>query len=88
MREEFASMCQDLTREITQLEDLRLCAWGLAFRDFRANRRVSWIPEAGQSGKRTVDESKVQQICFALRSSVHDDPAGEVGNASRKRPPD
>eukprot|EP00439_Symbiodinium_sp_Y106_P026134 s4169_g3.t1 len=35
---------EDLTREITQLEDLRLC---------------------------------VQQICFALRSSVHDDPAGE-----------
>ncbi|CAE7713131.1 unnamed protein product [Symbiodinium necroappetens] len=37
-------MCQDLTKEITQLEDLRLC---------------------------------VQQICFALRSSVHDDPAGQ-----------
>lgn len=35
---------EDLTKEITQLEDLRLC---------------------------------VQQICFALRSSVHDDPAGQ-----------
>ena len=31
---------------------------------------------------RAVGGSKVQQICFALRSSVHDDPAGQVGKVS------